>query len=108
MSIRFVVVLLSSFVSAVLAASAGEAHSGSVDLFGCHHDRKQSGYHCHQGQLAGRHFASQEEMLGLLEPGRKYAVTEDRQVAPREGPTSETCIEERRIGKVFCGRLLPR
>jgi hypothetical protein len=107
-SIWVALVLLSPVVSAVLAASPAAAHSADLDLFGCHHDRKQSGYHCHQGQLAGQHFASYEEMLGALEPGRKHAVTEDHQVTPREGPKSETCIEERRTGKVFCGRLLPR
>jgi hypothetical protein len=107
MSIRFVVVL-SFFVSTILTASPGAAHSSGLDLFGCHHDRKQSGYHCHQGQLAGQHFASQEEMLGLLEPGRKHAVTQESQAAPREATTTETCIEQRRTGKVFCGRLLPR
>jgi hypothetical protein len=29
------------------------AHSGGTDAYGCHHDRKNGGYHCHRsGQVA--------------------------------------------------------
>jgi endonuclease YncB( thermonuclease family) len=38
-------------------------HGGGIDRYGCHHDRKQGGYHCHRGEFAGRSFASQAEML---------------------------------------------
>src|SRR2546426_11174143 len=37
-------------------------HGGGLDAYGCHHDRKQGGYHCHRGLLAGQAFASQAEM----------------------------------------------
>lgn len=31
----------------LLAASLAFAHSGGTDERGCHHDRKNGGYHCH-------------------------------------------------------------
>src|SRR5262245_58248170 len=38
-------------------------HGGGLDSYGCHHNRKAGGYHCHRGPLAGQSFGSQEEML---------------------------------------------
>lgn len=43
------------------------AHGGGLDIHGCHHDREDGSYHCHQGPLAGRSFASKQEMLDALE-----------------------------------------
>lgn len=51
----------------VLTTEPVLAHSGGLDAHGCHHDRKQGGYHCHQGPLAGQSFASKSEMLTTLE-----------------------------------------
>jgi len=42
------------------------AHPGGLDSYGCHHNRKQGGYHCHRGQLAGESFQSREEMMKRL------------------------------------------
>ena len=39
------------------------AHGGGLDRYGCHHDRKAGGYHCHRGPCAGKSFASQEAMI---------------------------------------------
>jgi len=38
-------------------------HGGGLDSYGCHHNRKQGGYHCHRGEFAGQHFSSKQEML---------------------------------------------
>lgn len=46
-------------------------HSGGLDAYGCHTDRKVGGYHCHQGQSAGKAFASQQKM----EEGLKNRAT---------------------------------
>lgn len=32
---------------ALSAVSTAWAHSGGTDSKGCHHDRKNGGYHCH-------------------------------------------------------------
>jgi len=41
-------------------------HGGGLDAYGCHHNRKAGGYHCHRGPLTGQSFASQEAMLKKL------------------------------------------
>ena len=41
--------MLSMIYAALLIFSVGTAyaHSGGTDSKGCHHDRKNGGYHCH-------------------------------------------------------------
>ena len=40
--------ILALVVMATLGISASAfAHSGGTDQYGCHHDRKNGGYHCH-------------------------------------------------------------
>lgn len=51
----------------LLVPVSGAAHSGGLDKIGCHHDRKNGGYHCHRGPLAGQAFSSKEEALKALE-----------------------------------------
>ena len=62
------------FIATILSVSAFSlttvtvhAHGGGLDAHGCHHDRKNGGYHCHQGPLAEQSFASKQEMLDALE-----------------------------------------
>jgi hypothetical protein len=54
---------LGLFLCAILPAYP---HGGGLDAYGCHHNRKAGGYHCHRGPLAGQSFASQDEMLKKL------------------------------------------
>jgi hypothetical protein len=37
----------------VIAATRARAHGGGRDKMGCHHDRKNGGYHCLKGLLGG-------------------------------------------------------
>lgn len=39
------------------------AHGGGLDKYGCHHNRKAGGYHCHRGPCAGKSFSTQSAML---------------------------------------------
>ncbi len=64
---QVVLTLLLSLTSVMLIAGPLHAHSGGLDTHGCHHDRKNGGYHCHQGPFAGKSFESQQEMLAALE-----------------------------------------
>lgn len=43
--------------------SSAWAHGGGLDSYGCHHNRKAGGYHCHRGPSAKEHFDSKEAML---------------------------------------------
>ena len=58
------VALLASAV--LLLTSLLWAHSGRLDAYGGHHDRKAGTYHFHRGPLAGHSFASQAEALRAL------------------------------------------
>lgn len=62
-----------AFLIAVVLCASGAAnawaHGGGLDGYGCHHNRKTGGYHCHRGPLAGQHFGSKEEMLRQIKPG---------------------------------------
>lgn len=46
------------------------AHGGGLDGLGCHHNRKQGGYHCHRGPLAGQHFDTKEDAEKALRQGK--------------------------------------
>ena len=61
-------ILLAGFVP-----SNVEAHGGGLDRYGCHHNRKQGGYHCHRGTMAGQSFQSQQEMLDAMKKGGEKA-----------------------------------
>jgi len=51
----------------LLLVSPALAHSGGLDAYGCHHNRKLGGYHCHRGIFAGQEFPSKADMLQSLE-----------------------------------------
>ena len=53
-------------ILSLLIALPAYPHGGGLDAYGCHHDRKAGGYHCHRGPLAGQFFSSKEEMLKKL------------------------------------------
>ena len=64
---QIAVAILLSLSAVALAADPVHAHGGGLDTYGCHHDRKNGGYHCHRGPLAGKSFESQQEMLAAQE-----------------------------------------
>ena len=64
---RFASAILLSLSAFALTEVTAHSHGGGLDGYGCHHDRKNGGYHCHQGTFAGQSFASKKEMLAALE-----------------------------------------
>jgi len=48
MAKRFIPIALWIAALWIVATAAG-AHGGGLDKHGCHHDRKNGGYHCHRG-----------------------------------------------------------
>lgn len=67
MTSRVVTAILLLVSTFALTAVTAHAHGGGLDGHGCHHDRKNGGYHCHQGTFAGLNFSSKQEMLSTLE-----------------------------------------
>ena len=56
--------LVGSFITLTFSSPATvRAHGGGLDRYGCHHDRKAGGYHCHRGPCAGKSFSTQSAML---------------------------------------------
>ena len=54
------------FCFSLVLVPAAYPHDGGLDAYGCHHDRKASGYYCHRGQFTGRSFQSKDEMRKKL------------------------------------------
>jgi hypothetical protein len=67
MKAQIALVGLLSLSAIVLTMGPVLAHGGGLDAHGCHHDRKNGGYHCHQGPLSGKYFVSKSDMLTALE-----------------------------------------
>ena len=67
MTSQVVTAILLSVSTFALTAVTAHAHGGGLDEHGCHHDRKNGGYHCYQGAFAGLTFASKQDMLSTLE-----------------------------------------
>jgi hypothetical protein len=65
------------------------AHPGGLDAFGCHHNRKAGGYHCHRGSLAGQSFASKAEMLNTLKATPKKRACPQTPEQTGEPPSTE-------------------
>jgi len=65
-------------IFSLVASMPGWTHGGGLDSYGCHHNRKAGGYHCHRGSLAGQQFASKDEMLKRL--------GQSEQAKPRKAP----------------------
>jgi hypothetical protein len=91
--------------------SQATPHGGGLDAYGCHHDRKRGGYHCHRGQFAGQAFGSQQEMLQALD--RPAPLTSPRQerttvLAPQPSTLGKerVCVREEKTKQIMCGELV--
>lgn len=49
-----------------LFSSPAQAHDGSLDVFGCHHDQNGKYYHCHEGAYKRLSFDSKTQMVQRL------------------------------------------
>ena len=64
--------ILGISLAIIISASPSIAfsHGGGLDSYGCHHNRKAGGYHCHRGEFKGQSFPSKEEMLKAKKKGK--------------------------------------
>jgi len=74
----------------IFSFSNAFAHGGGLDSYGCHHDRKRGGYHCHRGPLAGQYFSSKAEMLRAL---RGRSSTYDSRKSYYSNPNDKDCSD---------------
>ena len=50
----------------LVVLSPAYPHEGELDSYGCHYDKEQKNYHCHDGVFKGGSFPSKIEMIRLL------------------------------------------
>jgi len=101
----------------VLLPNAAAPHRSGLDSYGCHHDAKQGGYHCHRGRFAGQSFASRHQMREQLirdtkaEPEQQEG-TSDLPAQPSLTPPppppgrNRACIREDKSKQVMCGEVV--
>jgi len=53
--------ILLTVLTVIMCATSGYSHPGGFDSYGCHHDNKRGGYHCHKGEFIGQSFKSQQD-----------------------------------------------
>lgn len=66
----------------LLPSPFAHAHSGGLDAFGGHNDRKHGGYHVHRGPLAGKSYPSKAAMLEELRKGQGKAQDKGKNNEP--------------------------
>nr|WP_211365149.1 YHYH domain-containing protein [Pseudoxanthomonas taiwanensis] len=75
-------------------APLAQAHPGGLNAEGCHHDRRNGGYHCHRAPAGNT--ASQAQSLQA--PAR---------AAPANGRAFRNCAEARAAGAARCAAAIP-
>lgn len=94
------------WVLLLLLPSLGYPHGGGLDSYGCHHDRKQGGYHCHRGQFAGKQFGSKEEMLRQLKTEAPKKAAPSQQSSGNLGSNPPGPSNEKAVGTTPTGKTI--
>ncbi|UWX04725.1 excalibur calcium-binding domain-containing protein [Pseudoxanthomonas sp. NC8] len=77
-----------ALAGALLSLASGvRAHSGGLNSEGCHHDRKNGGYHCHRAPA-----------VAMPTPRYELAPRDMRTDAPSSGRAYRNCDEARAAG----------
>ncbi|HXV78439.1 MAG TPA: hypothetical protein VEG60_01035 [Candidatus Binatia bacterium] len=63
---RVLLFLSLSVLLSLVVLSPAYPHEGELDVYGCHNDKEQKNYHCHEGVFKGGSFPSKIEMIRLL------------------------------------------
>ncbi|HEY7322242.1 MAG TPA: hypothetical protein VIE89_32150 [Candidatus Binatia bacterium] len=63
---RALLILTLSLLVLLVVPRPGYSHDGELDSYGCHYDKDQKNYHCHEGMFKGGSFSSKMEMIRLL------------------------------------------
>lgn len=83
-------------------SAAAYGHGGGLDAYGCHHNRKLGGYHCHRGIFAGQFFSSKEEMLQQLRVREKPSP--EQQTVPQT--KEKNCVEDEKTKQIVYGQVV--
>jgi hypothetical protein len=74
----------------VFAPALALAHGGGLDKNGCHHDKKAGDYHCHKGELSGKHFKNEgEAMAAMKSHGKQGEKMKSEQASDKAAKTEK-------------------
>ena len=100
---RFILVGICSILLILVGTQLGNAHGGGLDSRGCHNDRQNGGYHCHQGPLAGRSFASAADAVRAL--SETAAPIQPAPTATRQGEVTPPSVAPAQISQQAIAEL---
>ena len=63
---RVLLILTLSLSALLVVPRSTYPHDGELDSYGCHYDKEQKNYHCHEGIFKGGSFPSKIEMIRVL------------------------------------------
>jgi len=76
------------------------SHGGGLDQYGCHQDRQQGAYHCHQGDFAGQSFSNKAQILGGVQATQLEEVAKyyrGKVISVTDGDTIKILVDNRQI-----------
>lgn len=77
----------------VFAPALALAHGGGLDKSGCHHDKKAGDYHCHKGDLSGKHFKNEGEAMAAM---KSHATQAEKAKNEKEKAKEEKKTEKKK------------
>jgi hypothetical protein len=102
---KWLVIICFNFVSATpLLLSPVHGHDGPLDMYGCHLDKDQKYYHCHDGVYKRLSFDSKTQMIQRLKNqyialGRAWPYREATNDYEQQMPITETTLEPQSLSE---------
>ena len=87
--------VLGASIALLVQGAVSAAHPGGLDAYGCHHNRRAGGYHCHRGPLAAQGFASKAEMLKALKGTQSKGTASNTTQHPGELTHTQEPVKRR-------------
>ena len=102
---KWLVIICFNFVSVTpLLLSPVHGHDGPLDMYGCHLDKDQKYYHCHDGVYKRLSFDSKTQMIQRLKNqyialGRAWPYREATNDYEQQMPITETTLEPQSLSE---------
>lgn len=110
---KWLVIICFNFASAApLLLSPVHGHDGPLDMYGCHLDKNQKYYHCHDGVYKRLSFDSKTQMIQRLKNqyialGRAWPYREATNDYEQQMPITETTLEPQSVPEGELKQTIP-
>jgi hypothetical protein len=110
---KWLVIICFAFASATpLLLSPVHGHDGPLDIYGCHLDKDQKYYHCHEGVYKRLSFDSKTQMVQRLKNqyialGRAWPYREATNDYEQPMPITETTLEPQSVPEGELKQTIP-